>query len=68
MVVGKRAVVRQQEALLKVGACDVREQEVSVRQWPDHRANRPGDLTWVEHCSRYLVEERREQVIVVAID
>src|SRR5260370_37621510 len=61
-------MVGQQPALLEVGARDVREQEVRVAQGPDQLAHRSRDLTRVEHRRRDLVEQRREEVVVVAVD
>src|SRR6266852_778085 len=54
--------------LLEVGAGDLREEKVRVAQGPDQLAHRAGDLTGVENRRGDLVEERREQVVVVAVD
>src|SRR5260370_24608816 len=58
----------QQAAPLEIDAGDVREQEARVAQRPDQLPHRSRDLTGVEHCRGDLVEQRREEVVVVAVD
>src|SRR4029077_18930449 len=39
-----------------------------VVEWPDQLSDRPGDLTRIQQCRGHLVEQRCEQVVVVAVD
>src|SRR5260370_1123378 len=61
-------MVGQQPAPLEVGAGEVGEQEVRVAQGPNQLPHRARGLTRVEHRRRDLVEQRREEVVVVAVD
>src|SRR5258708_5201427 len=61
-------MVGQQAAPLEIDARDVGEQEVRIAQGPDQLPHRSRDLTGVEHCRGDLVEQRREEVVVVAVD
>src|SRR6266851_2174872 len=61
-------MVRQQLTLVEVGARDPCEQEVRVAQRPDQLPHRASNLAGVEDSRRDLVQERREEVVVVAVD
>ncbi len=67
-VVGQRPVVRQQEPPLQVGARHLGLPELDVAQRPSQLANRPRDLAGVEQRRRHLVQQRREEMEVVAVD
>src|SRR5260370_27375206 len=61
-------MVGQQPAPLEVGAGEVGEQEVRVAQGPNQLPPRPRAPTRVGNRRRDLVEQRREEVVVVAVD
>src|SRR5207245_8207185 len=68
VVVRNGTVVGQQATGGEIDACDRRLEEVRVRQRPDQLAHRSRDLTRVEKRGRDLIEQGREEVVIVAVD
>src|SRR5438067_5278711 len=68
VVVPERTVVCEHAPGLEVDAGDHSLQEVRVVNRAYELAHRTRDLTGIEQRSRDLVEQRREQVVVVAVD
>jgi len=68
VVVANRSVVGQQAAPVEVDAGDLGLAEVGVVQRADELAHGPRDLTGIQERACHLVEQRREQVVVVAVD
>ena len=64
----KRAVIREQPAVLEVDTGDRRLQEVGVVQRADQLPDRARDLTRIQQRRGHLVQQRSEQVVVVAVD
>jgi len=68
VVVRDRSVVRKQAPGCEVDPRDRRLEEVRVAQRADQLAHGTRDLTGVEQRRSHLVEQRREHVVVVAVD
>jgi len=68
IVVWDLAPVSQQPAPVEVGADHLSLLEIDVRERLDQRANRSRYLARIEQGRRHLVEQGREQVVVVAVD
>ena len=68
VVVRDRAMVGQQAAAVEINPRDRSQEKVRVAQRADELADRSSDLTRVEQRRRDLVEQRREEVVVVPVD
>ena len=61
-------MVGEEKPPLQVCTMDLGLAELDVAQWPDQLPHRSSDLARIQQRCGHLVQERREQVVVVAVE